>query len=86
MFLDVTFETWTEWRKTRSDLSEVMAWAENVIYRQKFEGASADMLNPNIIARDLGLANKKDLSSTDGSMSPTRIVIEAAKSDDQRDD
>jgi len=41
-----------------------------VIYRQKFEGASADMLNPNIIARDLGLADKKDLSSTDKSMSP----------------
>jgi len=70
MFLDVTFETWTEWRKTRSDLSEVIAWAENVIYRQKFEGASADMLNPNIISRDLGLADKKDLSSSDKSMSP----------------
>ena len=70
MFLDVTFETWTDWRKTRSDLSDVIKWAENVIYRQKFEGASADMLNPNIIARDLGLVDKKDLTSKDGSMSP----------------
>ena len=70
MFLDVTFKTWTDWRTDRSDLSHVIAWAENVIYRQKFEGASADMLNPNIIARDLGLADKKDLSSTDKSMSP----------------
>ena len=72
MFLDVTFKTWTEWRTGRADLSHVIAWAENVIYRQKFEGASADMLNPNIIARDLGLADKKDLSSKDGSMSPVR--------------
>ena len=70
MFLDVTFKTWTDWRTDRSDLSHVIAWAENVIYRQKFEGASADMLNPNIIARDLGLADKKDLSSSDRSMSP----------------
>ena len=70
MFLDVTHKQWIEWRKDRADLSEVMAWAENVIYRQKFEGASADMLNPNIIARDLGLADKKDLSSSDKSMSP----------------
>ena len=70
MFLDVEHRTWIGWRTDRADLLPVMTWAENVIYRQKFEGASADMLNPNIIARDLGLADKKDLSSSDRSMSP----------------
>lgn len=70
MFIDIGQDTWSEWRKTRSDLSAVIAWAESVIYRQKFEGASADLLNANIIARDLGLADKKDLSSTDGTMTP----------------
>jgi len=73
----VTFKTWTDWRTDRSDLSHVIAWAENVIYRQKFEGASADMLNPNIIARDLGLADKKDLSSSDKSMTPAREMSDA---------
>ena len=77
MFLDVKFKTWTDWRTDRADLTHVIAWAENVIYRQKFEGASADLLNPNIIARDLGLADKKDLSSKDGSMSPTREMSDA---------
>jgi len=73
MFLDVDHRTWIGWRSDRADLIPIIAWAESVIYRQKFEGASADMLNPNIIARDLGLADKKDLSSSDGSMSPKGV-------------
>lgn len=35
---------------------------EEIIRTQKFEGASADLLNPNIIARDLGLAEKQEHS------------------------
>ena len=70
MFIGVVHDTWIEWRKNRADFSEVIAWAESVIYRQKFEGASADLLNANIIARDLGLADKKELSSPDGTMTP----------------
>jgi hypothetical protein len=33
-----------------------------VILDQKFTGAAADLLNPNIIARDLGLTDKKEVS------------------------
>jgi len=70
MFIGVDHSTWIEWKTSRSDFSKVMGWAESVIYRQKFEGASADLLNPNIIARDLGLADKKEHTSPDGSMTP----------------
>lgn len=70
MFIDIGQDTWIAWRNTRSDLSKVISWAESVIYRQKFEGASADLLNANIIARDLGLADKKEHASPDGTMSP----------------
>jgi len=69
-FIDIDMTTWEDWRKNRADLSRVVQWAEKTIYRQKFEGASADLLNANIIARDLGLADKKDLSSSDGTMTP----------------
>lgn len=62
MFLDVAEQTWREWRKSRPDLSSVITRAEAVIYRQKFEGASAGLLVPNIIARDLGLADKSEVS------------------------
>jgi hypothetical protein len=52
-----------------------MVRVEDAIFRQKFEGASADLLNANIIARDLGLADKKDLSSTDGTMTPKPVTV-----------
>ncbi|WP_425070657.1 terminase small subunit [Sagittula sp. S175] len=79
LFLDVTQKQWIEWREKRADLSEVIAQAEAVIYQQKFAGAAADLLNANIIARDLGLADKQDHQSTDGSMTPqviTRRVVD----------
>ena len=78
MFLDITRVTWNDWRKSRPDFSHVMERIEDAIFRQKFEGASADLLNANIIARDLGLADKKDLSSTDGTMTPhvvERVIV-----------
>lgn len=70
MFIGVVRSTWDEWKVSRPDFSAVIEMVETAIYRQKFEGASADLLNANIIARDLGLADKKDLSSTDGTMTP----------------
>ena len=36
---------------------------ETIIYNQKFQGASADLLNANIIARDLGLSDRSDITS-----------------------
>ena len=37
------------------------AWRRQIIYTQKFEGSAAGLLNPNIIARDLGLNDKQEL-------------------------
>lgn len=62
LFLDITDQTWRDWKAGRPDLLGVITRAEAVIYQQKFTGAAADLLNPNIIARDLGLADKKELS------------------------
>lgn len=86
MFLDVDETTWRGWRADRADLIPIISRAESVIYRQKFEGASASMLNPNIIARDLGLADKKELSNPDGSMRPQVIEFITPKVADARDD
>ncbi|MGG4603137.1 terminase small subunit, partial [Alcaligenaceae bacterium Me47] len=58
LFLDVSIKQWNVWRDGRPDLSEVISRAEAVIYQQKFSGAAADLLNANIIARELGLADK----------------------------
>ncbi|MCK9549209.1 DNA-packaging protein [Aquamicrobium sp.] len=66
LFLDISQETWRLWKRDRSDLLAVITRAETVIYSQKFAGAAADLLNANIIARDLGLADKNELTGKDG--------------------
>lgn len=65
LFLDIDESTWFDWR-TKEAFSEVVSRVERVIRDQKFAGAAADLLNPNIIARDLGLADKQELSGKDG--------------------
>jgi len=59
LFLDCDLDTWAKY-KADVDFIGVIKKAEAVIYSQKFSGAAAGQLNPNIIARDLGLADKKE--------------------------
>jgi hypothetical protein len=58
-------------RKFKSELTEnqkdfftVIKMIETIIYNQKFQGAAADLLNANIIARDLGLTDKTQIEHT----------------------
>jgi hypothetical protein len=44
------------------DFSTVIYQIEKTIYNQKFTGAAADLLNANIISRDLGLADRIDFT------------------------
>ena len=59
IFLDITTETWANYRSNQ-DFFGVTTRVEDIIYNQKFSGAAADLLNANIIARDLGLRDKQD--------------------------
>ena len=61
LFLDVDDSTWRAWRNDK-DFSVVVTRADKIIRAQKFAGAAADLLNPNIIARDLGLADKQEVA------------------------
>lgn len=58
LFLDISDDTWRNYRANK-DLLGVVTRAEKVIYDQKFSGAAADLLNANIIARDLGLKDNQ---------------------------
>lgn len=71
LFLDISEDTWRRYRDN-PDLCEVVGWADRIIRDQKFGGAAADLLNANIIARDLGLkdTSEVDHKSSDGTMSP----------------
>jgi len=50
------------------DFCKVINAIKEIIEIQKFEGASAGLLNPNIIARDLGLSDKinQEVTGKDG--------------------
>lgn len=79
IFLDIDRSTWTDW-KTDKDFSATVTRAEEIIRDQKFAGASAGLLNANIIARDLGLSDKSELDhrSSDGSMTPKPGAVDSA--------
>lgn len=60
-------------RKDAKDFSTVIEEIEKVVYRQKFEGAAADLLNANIISRDLGLKDNTDVTTKGESISPINL-------------
>lgn len=61
LFIGISRETWNDWRTSRPDFSDVQREVEEIIYEQKFTGAAAELFSPNIIARDLGLAEKSEV-------------------------
>lgn len=65
IFLDISQQAWGEYR-AREGFGEVTTRVDEIVRTQKFEGASAGLLNASIIARDLGLADKSELTGKDG--------------------
>lgn len=63
LFLQIDQKTWFNYCK-RDEFFQVTSRATEHIYNQKFSGAAAELLNPNIIARDLGLSDKQDIKAS----------------------
>ena len=89
LFLDISQDALSDYGK-REDFIGVVDRVKNIIRQQKFTGAAADLLNPNIIARDLGLTDKTNIdhSSKDGSMksySPEQYAAAQSKFDSDLD-
>jgi hypothetical protein len=61
VFLNIGSSTWDLYRD-RKDYMVVVERIEDIIYTQKFNGAVAGLMSPAIITRELGLADKKELS------------------------
>lgn len=62
-FIDISVKGFKLYEE-REDFIPVTTRAREIIYKQKFEGAASGFLNANIIARDLGLADKQSHSHT----------------------
>jgi hypothetical protein len=61
-FLDIDFSTWGNY-KERENFKPIIEKIEDYVYNQKFAGAAVGAFNANLIARDLGLVDKKDVTS-----------------------
>lgn len=72
-FLDISVSAWHDY-KAREDFVQITGRIEQVIRDQKFTGAAAGLLNANIIARDLGLSDKQELTGANGGPIETKDV------------
>lgn len=55
--------------------SEIITRIREATYTQKFEGAAVGAFNANIIARDLGLADKKDLTTAGEKLNALQVEV-----------
>ncbi len=68
-FLNISVATWHNY-KAKDEYLEVTGQIEEIMYEQKFSGAAAGVLSSNIIARDLGLTDKHEVTSVGGETTP----------------
>lgn len=76
-FLDISDDAWANYCQ-REGFIGICADIKRVIFTQKFEGASAGLLNASIVARELGLADnaKMDITTRGESINkPTMIEL-----------
>ncbi len=79
-YVNASVEWWRGFKKEdHKDFLGVIADIESVIYTQKFEGAAVGAYNANIIARDLGLVDKKSHEGADGEPLFNTIKVEIVK-------
>lgn len=63
------------------DFNAVIQDIEDVIYRQKFEGASSGFFNANLISRDLGLAERSEVDMNLGRKSVADVFPDSLDHD-----
>lgn len=80
IFLGISRNTWTNYRE-RKGFEDVTSRVDDIIYTQKFEGAAGGLLNPVIIARELGLADKQTITATISEEDREWLYNRASKAD-----
>ena len=73
LHMGISVDTWENYRK-KPEFVGITKTCDEIVREQKFSGAAAGLLNPVIIARDLGLREVSDHVSSDGSMTPKGTV------------
>lgn len=80
LFLDIDEDTLNNYgtKAKYKDFFGIVSRVKKIIFTQKFEGAAVGAFNANIIARDLGLTDKKELGHT-GIEQPKQVIIIGGK-------
>ena len=73
-FLDISDDTWANYSKSE-DFIGICENIKKVIFTQKFEGASGGFLNASIISRELGLADKQDITTNGESINKPSLDV-----------
>ena len=82
LYLDCSSSYFREFKRhCTKDFLTVVTRIEETIYTMKFEGAVVGAFNANIIARDLGLVDKKE-TELSGSIETKKLKIGYKKKDD----
>lgn len=74
IYLGMPVSRLESYRARGEDWEEAVEMVEQVIYTQKFENAAAGLLNSTIVSRDLGLAERNELTGRDGE--PLQTVVQ----------
>jgi len=72
LFIGISRELFEQF-ELQKEFRLVVQRIKDVIFEQKFAGAAAELLNPVMIARDLGLSDRKELSGRDGEPIETSV-------------
>lgn len=75
-YLNITVKRLDYYRSKDDDWAEAMDRIDQIIHNQKFEGAAVGLLNPGFIARDLGLAERSEVTGKDGGPLTVKDVTE----------
>jgi hypothetical protein len=62
LFLDIDHKTWDSY-EAREDFIPICTRVRHIIFTQKFEGAAVGAFNAGLIAKELGMIEKKDVTT-----------------------
>lgn len=79
-FIGINYQSWQRYRKEEGyeHLAPVVEWADACIFEQKFTAAAVGLMSASFISRDLGLADKTEITGADGGP----VKVEGAFTDD----
>lgn len=72
VYLGISLETWCQYRDRFPDVTREV---DALVRDAKLAGAAAELLNPNIVARDLGLGEKTEISGPNGGPIATEVTL-----------